>query len=285
MTSTYVKLIAVINGLGTFSVVIICFTFLLGSVSIALAEKLAPGKQVAHSIDLPAVVRPNEGERRRNSMRARLVLPVLSETEKTSMSYWLFLPNDYGKDSEKKYPLLLFLHGAGERGNDIAKVKAHGLPKLLQNEKISADWPFITVSPQCPPGVSWAPSQLMLMIEELESKYDIDPERIYVTGLSMGGFGTWGLLYHYPEKFAAGAPICGGFPPEGAEELLDVPIWAFHGLKDDVVKPDMSIGIINAIKEKGGQKYRMTFYPELDHDSWTLTYENPELYRWFLRQK
>lgn len=276
-------------------------------------EEPAPGKQVAQVMELPAATADNRRPRlseveraaegtRRNALtqeqrdaedkerrmerftQMRNPKP-LSETETQTISYLLYLPKDYDAKNSEKYPLLLFLHGSGERGIDINKVKVHGPPKLLTDPEKAKDWPFITVSPQCPEGYSWSPLQLAKLLDEVEKKYAVDKNRIYVTGLSMGGFGTWGLLYNFPQRFAAGVPICGGFDPAAAEKFVDVPIWVFHGAQDTAVKVEWSIDVVNAIKEKGGKQIELTVYPELGHDSWTETYENPELYRWLLKQK
>jgi predicted peptidase len=266
-----------------------------------------PGKQTAQTVILPASTanrRPPTVEER-NAERARrdaltqeqrdaedkerrdknmLTLQPLSDTETQTISYWLFLPNDY-KPNGKKFPLLLFLHGSGERGNNIDKVKSHGPAKILNDPEKAKDWQFITVSPQCPANYSWSPAQLMKLLEDVEKKYNVDENRIYVTGLSMGGFGTWGLLYHFPNHFAAGVPICGGFNPNAAETFVDTPIWVFHGAKDTAVKLSSSTNVVDAIKAKGGEKVKLTVYPDLGHDSWTVTYDNPEIYSWLLEQK
>ncbi len=271
----------------------------------------APGKQVVQSADLPAntVFRLRKGEVERKAEKSRRDALTkeqrdaedkerrlksfeeaknpkpLSDTEQQTISYWLFLPNDYATKTTKRWPLLLFLHGSGERGDLIDKVKVHGPPKLLDDPAKAKDWPFITVSPQCPDGNSWSPLQLGLLLDELEKMYNIDRNRVYVTGLSMGGFGTWSLLYHFPDRFAAGVPICGGFDPAAAERFVDVPIWVFHGAKDKAVPVSMSTDLVDAIKAAGGKRIKATIYPDLDHDSWTVTYENPGLYRWLLEQK
>ncbi len=270
-----------------------------------------PGKQVVQSVDLPAntVFRTKRSEAERNAEKSRRDALTeeqrnvedkerrlksfeetknprpLSATEKQTISYWLFLPNDYAAKTDKKWPLLLFLHGSGERGDLIDNVKVHGPPKLLGDPAKAKVWPFITVSPQCPDGNSWSPTQLGLLLDDLEKKYEIDRDRIYVTGLSMGGFGTWGMLHQFPKRFAAGVPICGGFDPAVAERFVDTPIWVFHGAKDKAVPVSLSTDLVDAIKKNGGKRVRSTVYPDLDHDSWTASYDNPELYRWLLEQK
>jgi predicted peptidase len=197
------------------------------------------------------------------------------------LRYLLFLPEDYGADPNRRWPLILFLHGAGERGDDLELVKRHGIPKIVERQK---DFPFITVSPQCPKGSWWTAEieALSALLDKIEESYAVDVDRIYLTGLSMGGYGTWHLAMAHPDRFAAIAPICGGGDPEKACVLKDVPVWVFHGAKDPVVPLEESESMVQALKACGG-KVRFTIYPDAEHDSWTQTYDNPELYKWFLR--
>ncbi len=202
------------------------------------------------------------------------------QTRDGKLHFWLYLPPGYDKQPQKKWPLLLFLHGAGERGSDLKRVLRHGPPKLIQAGK---DFPFLVASPQCPGGMDWrmlAPS-LIKLLDHLESKYRVDPSRVYVTGLSMGGYGTWHLAGLIPERLAAVVPICGGGDPATAERLKEVPVWAFHGGRDRVVPLKRSQEMVDAINKAGG-KARLTVYPEAGHDSWSATYDNPEVYRWLL---
>jgi predicted peptidase len=195
------------------------------------------------------------------------------------MDYLLYLPKDYAeKDS---WPLMLFLHGAGERGNDLDRVKVHGPPKLIAAGK---ELPMIVVSPQCPSDHWWRPNELNALLDEIVEKYQVDQDRIYVTGLSMGGFGTWTLAGYAPERFAALVPICGGGEAFSARRISHVPVWAFHGAKDSVVPLSASETMVEALKKAKGN-VQFTVYPDADHDSWTETYNNPELYTWLLQQK
>ena len=177
---------------------------------------------------------------------------------------------------------MLFLHGAGERGDDVEKVKVHGPPKLIAQGK---DMPFIVVSPQCPRRSYWSsPDQvatLIALLDEIVENYRVDESRIYLTGLSMGGFGTWSLASTCPERFAAIAPICGGGEPRMARRLRHMPTWVFHGAKDGTVPIARSEEMVEALKKAGGN-VEFTVYPEAQHDSWTVTYDNPKLYEWFL---
>ncbi len=193
------------------------------------------------------------------------------------MKYSVYLPKNYHLDKLKLWPFILFLHGAGERGDDIELLKSTGLPNTIEKKAI----PFIVVSPQCPLKASWTSDVLDKLITMIENKYQVDKDRMYLTGISMGGFATWNFAIKYPNRFAAIAPICGGGTPGLAYKIKHLPVWAFHGANDRVVPPERSIGMIEALKQNGG-KVRFTLYPDTEHDSWTRTYNNPQLYDWFL---
>jgi predicted peptidase len=210
-----------------------------------------------------------KGKQQHKAMKREVVM---------ELDYLLYLPNDY--NAEKAWPLIVFLHGAGERGNDLNKVKIHGPSKLVEQGK---DFPFIIVSPQCPEG-KWWPNRVehvMALIEEISDDYSVDKNRIYLTGLSMGGFGTWTIASTYPERFAAIAPICGGGQPYLGWNLKSMPVWAFHGAKDQLVPLKRSQEMVDAVNKAGGSA-KLTVYPEAGHDSWTETYNNDKLYEWFL---
>ncbi len=195
--------------------------------------------------------------------------------------YLLFLPEGYDK-ADKRWPLILFLHGAGERGNNLEKVKIHGPPKIVETKK---DFPFIVVSPQCPNRRGgWDAEALNALLKDITAQYKVDRDRIYLTGLSMGGYGTWRLGAAHPEWFAALVPICGGGDPREIGRLTHIPIWVFHGAKDQAVPLKRSEEMVEAIKKAGGN-VKLTVYPEAGHDSWTETYNNPELYKWLLEHK
>jgi predicted peptidase len=206
------------------------------------------------------------------------------------LEYLLFLPSSYTEDKNKEWPLMLFLHGAGERGTNLAKVTVHGPPKLV---KQNPDFPFILVSPQCPAGEIWSDDALLGLLDEVIKKHRVDKSRVYLTGLSMGGYGTWSLGLRNPERFAAIAPICGGgdylpvlLPAQGKQAALKrLPVWAFHGAKDSIVPLSETDRMVNALKRAGNQNVKLTVYPEADHDSWTESYQNQELYDWMLQHR
>jgi len=196
------------------------------------------------------------------------------------MDYLLFLPQGY-EQSKQTWPLMLFLHGAGESGDNLAKVKLHGPPKLIENKK--RDFPCIVVSPQSS-GRGWNVDTLTALLDDLAANYRVDKDRVYLTGLSMGGYGTWSLAAAHPQRFAAIVPICGGGNPADAARLKNLPIWVFHGAKDATVPPERSESMVKALKAAGGN-VKFTVYPDAGHDCWTAAYNDPELYRWLFAQK
>jgi predicted peptidase len=199
-------------------------------------------------------------------------------TKTVKYHYLFYLPRDYSTQTPS--PLMLFLHGAGERGTDLDLVKKHGPPRLIAQGK---SFPFIVVSPQCPANHWWKAEDMNALLDEIIRNNAVDTTRVYVTGLSMGGFGTWTLGVTYPDRFAALAPICGWGEPFAAFKLKDMPIWAFHGARDKIVPLSKGKEMVDAVRQAGGSP-KLTVYPEAGHDSWTETYNNPELYKWMLRQ-
>lgn len=203
---------------------------------------------------------------------------TLERTVKVTLRYLLYLPADYAQ--QESWPLLLFLHGAGERGADLQRVQVHGPPKLIAEGK---QFPLIVVSPQCPSGEWWQPHALAALLDEVAEKYKVDLDRVYVTGLSMGGYGTWSLAAFAPDRFAALVPICGGGDARSVRRFPQVPVWVFHGAKDSVVPLSASEEMVAALRQLNNP-VKFTVYPEADHDSWTQAYNDPELYQWLLEQ-
>ena len=198
-----------------------------------------------------------------------------------NLKYLLYLPDGYDKKGQS-WPLIVFLHGAGERGSDLEKLKVHSIPKIVETD---SNFPFVVISPQCPAGAWWTEyaETLKALIDHIKAEYNIDPSRVYLTGLSMGGFGTWHLAARYPQDFAAIAPVCGGGELFFAKQLK-MPIWAFHGAKDDTVPLQRSQEMVDAVKAAGGD-VKFTIYPELGHNCWDATYDDQNLYKWFLSHK
>jgi predicted peptidase len=205
------------------------------------------------------------------------------------VQYLLFLPAGYQPEGKRLWPLILFLHGSGERGAQVSKVARHGPPKLVQKQP---DFPFLVVSPQCPAGQYWSNEILLPLLDQVMQQQRVDPGRVYLTGLSMGGYGAWNLATAAPARFAAVVPICGGgdvLPVLLAEKgpleaIRSLPVWAFHGAKDPVVPLEESQRMVAAFRRVGNEA-KLTVYSDAGHDSWTETYRNPDLYEWLLEKQ
>ena len=197
------------------------------------------------------------------------------------LQYALYLPNDY-PDTGEMYPLILFLHGAGERGDNLDLVKIHGIPKLIDDGN---SFPFIIIAPQCPDEGYWDRPEyvrsLISLIKEIMKAYAVDKTRIYGTGLSMGGLGTLAIAIKEPGLFAAIIPVCGGADLNKIVRINQLPIWLFHGDADSVIPVENSLSIYDALKPIN-QHVFLTIYKGVGHDSWTETYENEAVYEWLL---
>jgi predicted peptidase len=208
-----------------------------------------------------------------------------------TINFLFYLPDTYGKDPEKKWPLILFLHGMGERGENLELLKKHPLPKTMEQQK---DFPCIVVSPQLPLDKRlWDDmiDPIKELLEQVRTKYSVDTNRVYGTGFSMGGAGTWNFALRYPHYFAAIVPIAGAYKfrrkeiPDNIGELKDLPIWAFHGEKDEAVKSWQTEILADALTACGNN-IRFTLYPESGHSqSWIQAYSDPELYTWLFQQR
>ncbi|MEM6504276.1 MAG: prolyl oligopeptidase family serine peptidase [Planctomycetota bacterium] len=200
-----------------------------------------------------------------------------------ALSYLIALPEGYDKEGDA-VPLLLFLHGAGERGDDLDKVKAHGPPNMIEK---GHDFGAIVVSPQCP-AESWWPREvdmLIALLDKLEREHNIDKDRIYVTGLSMGGYGTFALCARQPGRFAAAVPICGGGGYFEARQLAKLPMWVFHGEADRVVPVEESHRMVKYMNEHNGEHAQLTTYPGVGHNSWDPAYSDEAMWNWLFEQK
>ncbi len=220
------------------------------------------------------------------------------------LNYRLLKPADYAPekyDANKKYPLVLFLHGAGERGDDNSAQLKHSAIEFCRPQR-REKYPCYVLAPQCPAEQKWVdidwtvdnpefpetigrPLELALqVVDAMLADAAIDKSRVYVAGLSMGGYGTWDALARRPELFAAGVPICGGSNLANAEKIKQIPLWGFHGGDDTVVKPEKSREMIAALQAVGGHA-RYTEYPGVKHDSWTQTFANADTFQWLFAQK
>lgn len=202
-------------------------------------------------------------------------------TQKLGYKYLVALPEGYEDGSADEFPLVVFLHGAGERGTDLELLKKHGPPKLVAAGK---KLPAIVACPQVPEGETWNEHGVKALVDELKKSYRVDGSRVYLTGISMGGFGTWATILEYPDVFAAAAPICGG-PGIGMlkfNRISKLPIWMFHGDADSVVPVEFTTTAASRLKN---DHVKMTIYPGVGHDSWTQTYDNQEFWDWLFAQR
>ncbi|HYG73798.1 MAG TPA: dienelactone hydrolase family protein [Planctomycetota bacterium] len=223
---------------------------------------------------------------------------IFKDAGGATLPYRLLRPKNY--DPKQVYPLVLFLHGSGERGNDNQRQLVHGTKLFLKEENLTK-YPCFVVAPQCPSGKQWVdtpwgndshvmpekpsePMRLALeLIEELKTELRINEKRLYVTGLSMGGFGAWDAIQRNPNMFAAAIPVCGGADETKAALIAKIPVWVWHGDKDTVVKTKRSRNIVDALKKAGGDpKYNEL--KDTGHDAWTKAYSEPTLLEWLFKQ-
>jgi predicted peptidase len=205
----------------------------------------------------------------------------------TTLRYLLHLPDSYAADSAQQWPFILFLHGRGERGTDVEIVRNIGLPNILDQQP---DFPCVILSPQCPNDVRW-PTQdanIITLLDTLLPTLRLNPQRVYLSGLSMGGEGAWYFGACYPERFAAVVPVCARIPlvegfPERVSSLKDKPLWAFHGDTDNTNPTDHTLQMISVVKNAGGSP-KLTIFPNTDHDCWGKVYNDTALWEWLLGQ-
>jgi predicted peptidase len=232
----------------------------------------------------------------------------MGQSQTVIINSLLYLPQSYYQESARQWPFILFLHGSGEAGDDLRLLKQTGLPQLLEHK---SDFPFIVVSPQLPaPPLTQDPAaqndvdaylnmwgwksqiwKLEMLLDFMQAHYRVDPDRLYLTGLSLGGFGAWAYALAYPEQFAAIIPIAGGYHakddelPEDLCELKDLPIWIFHGQLDEAVDYHRSLALAEGLEVCGAGEVQFTLDPDGVHDVWTEAYADPDLWEWLLAQE
>lgn len=208
----------------------------------------------------------------------------LKISDEISIPYLQYLPKDYDKD--KKHPLMLFLHGRGESNGPLSVVAQWGPPKIVANGK---NLPFILISPQCPKEDFWSSDtqidRLLKLLDHVKKEFSVDENRIVLTGLSMGGYGSWELAAREPDMFAAVMPICGGGKPENASKLKDLNIWVYHGTADTAVPYQKSVDMVEAIKKAGNKTIQFTTLQDVGHNSWSEAYGNKKVWKWFEESK
>lgn len=224
--------------------------------------------------------------------------PLRAVANQHGYHYLLSMPEGYAADAAAQWPLILFLHGAGDRGADVWQITRLGLPRLLAYppeltpaEIAAADEVarrFIVVAPQCPHFEVWDEAGTLRLLDTVMAAHRVDASRVYLVGMSLGGFGAWTLGMRHPERFAAMVPICGGgrladiarAARERKDALHRLGVWAFHGARDFVVPVEESQRMVEGLRNAGVSDVRLTVYPEADHDAWSPTFANPELYTW-----
>jgi len=195
--------------------------------------------------------------------------------------YLLYVPEDYDANRKKKWPMIIYLHGKSACGSDLNNLKRYGIPFFIDR---GMQFKAIVVSPQCPSGKNWTSDNwLEPLLDEVAEKYHIDTCRIYLTGMSLGGFGVWDLTIRYPKKFAAVVPLCGGGRPQKVCAMKDVPVWVFHGNKDEQVPIERSEEMVTALRKCGGSP-KFTVLRGQGHDI-HRTYADERIYRWMYRHK
>jgi predicted peptidase len=214
-------------------------------------------------------------------------LPRVHKGPGGDSKYVLFVPHGYQGD--KEYPLILFLHGAGERGDDGELPVKQVIGNAIKFKSADKSFPFFVIFPQCKPKGNWKAGgpdadRALAILDEVMKEYKIDGKRLYLTGLSLGGAGTWSLAAAHPEKWAAIAPVCGFGDPASADKIKHIPCWCFHGDEDKAVPVKKSREMIDALKKVGGQP-RYTELEHVGHNSWDPAYVTPELYPWLLAQR
>jgi len=251
-------------------------------------------------------IRPTEAEEL-TDLRAQTQKRVYKDAQGKTLLYRLLVPKGYDATdaaaAKRKYPLILFLHGAGERGGDNERQLLHPDVLNFATAKYAAANPAFLVAPQCPAGQKWVdvnwwqkphhktpekPAESMRLtlelMDALAEEFPIDPDRVYVTGLSMGGYGTFDALVRRPGYWAAAVPLCGGADDARAKDFAQVPIWVFHGSKDGAVPVERSRSAVEALKTAGGSP-KYTEYEGAGHGIWKRAYAEPELAEWLFRQK
>jgi predicted peptidase len=206
-------------------------------------------------------------------------LAVDKTGQRVRVRYLVYLPSNYS--SSEKFPLLLYLHGSGRRGDDLSLLEKEGPPRLLAQGK---SFPIVVVSPQCADKARWDSRLLLDLLKQLKDKFSIDSTRIYVAGYSMGGFGTWDLITAAPSDFAAAVPVAGGGDPVSAARILEIPIWCFHGAHDKVVPLEADQKIMGAIRAAGGNRGRLTVLENDGHGICDAVFGRSDLYEWLLQQ-
>jgi len=214
---------------------------------------------------------------------AQLIDAEMETIVSESLSYYLYFPKDYKSEKNKKFPLLLFLHGGGESGDSLSTLKSNGPPKLIAEGK---QFPFLILAPQNPYKKKWWNTRAVAqLLDTIVENNRVDKNTVYLTGLSRGGSAAWEMAVQYPDKFAAMAVVCGMTPLPYANWInKDLPIWVFHGDQDESIPISESVNMVDKLKAMG-YDVKFTIYEGVGHNSWENAYTNDELYSWFVKQR
>ncbi len=248
-------------------IVLLTGAYLLATVGYELAT--SPARR-AEAISHPNAGPPRDGP-----------LPIVPAGP--SLKYLELVPRSYAADSTKRWPLILYLHGSGWRGDDVGSLRRIGFLRMVAQDD---DFPFFVVAPQCPRGRDWRGllDALNRVLDVAVNRHRIDPDRLYCTGESMGGYGTWAYAAAYPRRFAGVVPVCGGGQIDAMVRIGRLPIWVFHGANDQIVPIARSAELVAELRRRGSD-VKFTIYPLAGHDVGAKTYGNPELYAWLLSHK
>jgi len=232
------------------------------------------------------VLSPTPSARAAEPAAGKQVEQSLKTASDLNVPYLLYLPKAYDAKADRKWPVILFLHGRGESRGPLSIVAKWGPPRMAAR---GDDLPYIIISPQCPAASRWSADEqqagVLKLLDHISKKFAVDTNRIYLTGLSMGGYGSWKMAADHGERFAAVAPVCGAGKLEDGKKLVNIPIWVFHGTEDKAVPYQRSLEMVEAIKKAGGEKVRFTTLQHVGHNSWSAAYATPELYEWFNRHQ
>ena len=244
--------------------------------SCSKTETIDPAKVPPASTDTLPAKPPAAVEDTFASQKSGITVQKIDTKGGNISNYLLYIPDGYNEKKDYKWPVVIFLHGIGEMGNNLDVLRNVGLVKVVSGKS------FVMIAPQCLSGW-WNPQYLEMVYKEVLAKYHVDPSRVYLTGLSMGGYGTWDWSSAFPERFAAIIPISGGGDVARMTKLKTMPIWVFHSADDPTVNVNNSRTLVNALKALGSS-VKYTEYPDGGHDAWTRTYANAEVYTWLLKQ-
>ncbi|MDZ4819858.1 MAG: alpha/beta hydrolase-fold protein [Planctomycetota bacterium] len=250
---------------------VLCRVWNAGGLLLAMTVLLWPaaGTARAEEATTPATAKPGE-------QVAMTYKVKLKDGKEQEIHCWTYLPKDYA--AEKPLPLLLFLHGAGERGTVLKEVAKFGPPKMLRKGQ---QLPVIVVSPQCRKDCVWEPDELLPLVDELQRQYAVDPDRVFISGFSMGASGAWNVALADPERFAGAVPVAAGTSINNAKTLAKVRVWTFHGDVDELVSTANTAALVEAIKSHGGQA-QVTVLPKLGHMSCDAVFAREDIWKWFL---